>query len=431
MNKIILPDIGEGISEVTITDVLVTSNQKIKKNDVLIIVESEKASMEIPATIEGEISEIKVNTGDVINPGDTIAIVHSNEPNPKNTTPEKTEPTDIKENIKKDDTEEVKTNISDNVKVEKTQNKTKDTEQLTYHASPSVRKLSRELGADLSKIKGTGRSGRITKNDIYNSMKDITSSTLKNEHKNENDSANQIFNSLSRWGVTEKVELNNIKKVTAKRLHTAWTEIPHVTQFDEVDITDLDKIRIQLKNINKDPKIKVSLIPFFMKAIIKILEDLPIFNSSLSDDRKSLIYRKYYNIGIATDTPRGLVVPVIKNVDQKSIKKLSHELTRLIYKSKEKRLSLEDMSGGCITISSLGSLGGKFFTPIINPPEVAILGISKFEIKPKLINNKFIPRKILPISLSYDHRVIDGADAVRFTKQFADIISKPNLLIDG
>ena len=431
MNQIKLPDIGEGISEVTITDVLVTSNQKIKKNDVLIIVESEKASMEIPATIEGEISEIKVNTGDVINPGDTIAIVHSNEHNPKNTTPEKTEPTDIKENIKKDDAEEIKTNISDNVKVEKIQNKTKDIEQLTYHASPSVRKLSRELGADLSKIKGTGRSGRITKNDIYNSMKDITSSTLKNEHKNENDSANQIFNSLSRWGVTEKVELNNIKKVTAKRLHTAWTEIPHVTQFDEVDITDLDKIRMQLKSINKDPKIKVSLMPFFMKAIIKILKDLPIFNSSLSDDRKSLIYRKYYNIGIAADTPRGLVVPVIKNVDQKSIKKISHELTRLIYKSKEKRLSLEDMSGGCITISSLGSLGGKFFTPIINPPEVAILGISKFEIKPKLINNKFIPRKILPISLSYDHRVIDGADAVRFTKQFADIISKPNLLIDG
>ena len=427
MNKIILPDIGEGISEVTITDILVTNNQKIKKNDVLIIVESEKASMEIPSTIECEISEIKVNSGDTISPGDTIAVINESESDSKDISlPKK----DSKETIKKDNTEQIEKN--DNIEKEISSEKTiRDIEELTYHASPSVRKLARELGADLSKIKGSGRSGRITKNDIYNSIKDSTSSSIKDANKDVNNQTDKIFNSLSRWGVSEKVELSNIKKVTAKRLHTAWTEIPHVTQFDEIDITELDKIRIELKRINKDPKIKVSLIPFFMKTIVKILEELPIFNSSLSDDRKSLIYRKYFNVGIAADTPRGLVVPVIRNVNQKSIKKLSHELTRLIYKSKEKRLSLDDMSGGCITISSLGSLGGKFFTPIINPPEVAILGISKFEIKPKLIKNKFVPRKILPISLSYDHRVIDGADAVRFTKLFADIISKPNILING
>tara|TARA_B100000676_G_scaffold155760_1_gene153498 strand:+ start:1340 stop:2668 length:1329 start_codon:yes stop_codon:yes gene_type:complete len=441
MNKIILPDIGEGISEVTITDVLVTDNQKIKKNDVLIIVESEKASMEIPSTMEGKISEVKINSGDTISPGDTIAIINVEKSDTENNTIPKNEIENKKEIVKevKDDKEtfnkdivkETKDNDTNSLKKTPEEKAINEIEELTYHASPSVRKLARELGADLSKIQGSGRRGRITKNDIYNSIKDSTSSSIKDINENEHEQNDQIFNSLSRWGVAEKVELNNIKKVTAKRLHTAWTEIPHVTQFDEIDITELDKIRIQLKNINKDPKIKVSLIPFFMKAIVKILKDLPIFNSSLSDDRKSLIYRKYFNIGIAADTPRGLVVPVIKNVDQKSIKKLSHELTKIIYKSKEKRLSPNDMSGGCITISSLGSLGGKFFTPIINPPEVAILGISKFEIKPKLINNKFVPRKILPISLSYDHRVIDGADAVRFTKLFADIISKPNLLING
>ena len=421
MNEIKLPDIGEGILQVTITDVLVSANQTIKKNDIIIIVESEKASMEIPSTSDGNISEIKNNKGDTIKPGDTLLVLDSkkikNKKQNKETTIEKKQDKKMKDSEKE---------IGDSSKA--SVNKTEKITE-TNHASPSVRKLAREFECNLDKIKGTGRSGRITKEDVYNSIKDNVSTTHNNQTTDEK--SDKIFNTLSRWGVTEKVELNNIKKVTAKRLHTAWVEIPHVTQFEEVDITDLDKIRLKLKKINKDPKIKVSLLPFFMKAIVKILKDISIFNSSLSDDRKSLIYRKYFNIGIATDTPRGLVVPVIKNVDQKSIKKLSHELTTMVYKSKEKRLSVDDMSGGCITISSLGSLGGKFFTPIINPPGVAILGISKFEIKPKLINNKFVARKILPISLSYDHRVIDGADAVKFTKLFADLVSKPNLLING
>tara|TARA_B100000029_G_scaffold75868_1_gene67625 strand:+ start:543 stop:1790 length:1248 start_codon:yes stop_codon:yes gene_type:complete len=414
MKEIKLPEIGEGITEVTITDILVTSNQSIKINDIIIIVESEKASMEIPSLDNGKITEIKIAKGDTISPGETLLILDSK----KNEATKKDEK-EIEKHIEKNQ-EEFENDTA--IKVIKT-----DKTIELQHASPSVRKLARELGCSLDEIKGSGRNGRITKEDIYSSLKDKTSTSVTTKVKK----TDNIFNALSRWGATEKVELNNIKRVTAKRLHSAWVEIPHVTQFDEVDITNLDKIRIELKKINKDPKIKISLIPFFMKTIVKILKEMPIFNSSLSDNRKSLIHRKYFNIGIATDTPRGLVVPVIKNVDQKSLKKLSHELTITTYKAKEKRLSVEDMSGGCITISSLGSLGGKFFTPIINPPEVAILGISKFEIKPKLIDNKFVARKILPISLSYDHRVIDGADAVRFTKLFADIISKPNSLLDG
>ena len=412
MTDIKLPEIGEGITQVTITEILVSEKQEISKNDVLIIVESEKASMEIPSESDGIITKIEVSNGDKISPGDIILSLKT-----KSSKSNKTVENEIadKKDINKESTKKEDIN-NDDLKS-------------TNHASPSIRKLARELGCELDKIQGTGRNGRITKEDLYNNLNKIEIDNDNNDKKIE--SSNTIFNELSKWGKTEQKDINNIKKVTAKRLHAAWTDIPHVTQFDEVDITKLDKIKNEIKRINKDPKIKISLLPFFMIAITKILKEMPEFNTSLSNDRKSLIFRKYYNIGIATDTPRGLVVPVIKDTDKKSLKQIAHELTKIIYKAKEKRLSIEDMSGGCITISSLGSIGGKFFTPIINPPEVAILGISKFEIKPKLVNNKFVARKILPISLSYDHRVIDGADAARFTKLFSELISNPNSLINA
>ena len=418
MINIKLPEIGEGINKVTITDILVKNNQTISKNDVLIIVESEKASMEIPSESDGIISSIKVENGDELQPGDTILSL-----NPKESEKE-IAIKNSKQIIIGTDEEE---SDSKNKKEKLNKNINEDT-TINNHASPSIRKLARELDCDLKTVNGSGRKGRITKEDLY---KNLTKTEINIETKeNKTEFENTIFNELSKWGKTEQKNINNIKKVTAKRLHKAWSEIPHVTQFEEIDITKLDQIKNEIKKLNKEPKIKISFLPFFIKAIAKILKEIPEFNTSLSDNRKSLIYRNYYNIGIATDTPRGLVVPVIKNVDKKSLKQIAHELTKIIYKAKEKRLSLEDMSGGCITISSLGSIGGNFFTPIINPPEVAILGISKFEIKPKLINKVFRARKILPISLSYDHRVIDGAQAVRFTKLFSKLISNPNLLVD-
>tara|TARA_B100000287_G_scaffold350276_1_gene339050 strand:- start:67 stop:753 length:687 start_codon:yes stop_codon:yes gene_type:complete len=224
----------------------------------------------------------------------------------------------------------------------------------------------------------------------------------------------------------EKIRLNNVKKTTGNRLHDSWSSIPHVTQFDECDITELDKIRNIIKNNDKSSK--VSFVSFFIKAAAIGLRDLPIFNTSLSDSKEYMIQKNYYNIGVAVDTDRGLVVPVIKNVDKKSIKQINKELLSLINKAKNKRLTINDMSGGCFTITSLGGIGGKFFTPIINPPEVAILGISKIDIKPLFINNKFKARKILPISLSYDHRIIDGAAAANYTNLFSNLISTPKLL---
>ena len=409
-----LPDIGEGIKEVKITELSVTENSSIKKDDLVMIVESEKASMEIPANFTGIINKISVENGQTLYPGDLILSYKDNK---------KSNLIDNKKIKNVESKSENKKNSNDNNIV-----KTNSIEG-SFHASPSVRKLARELDCDLENIKGTGRKGRITADDIYSFTKEGQSIHIsEKEVKSENIDTN--FNNLSKWGVVEKNELNNIKKITAKRLLKSWNEIPHVTQFDDVDITELSKVIKTLKSINKNPKIKISYIPFYIKCVLKILKELPVFNSSLSSDKNFLLQKKYYNIGIATDTERGLVVPVIKDVDKKSIKSITQELTTIIYKAKEKRLTIDDMSGGCFTISSLGGISGKYFTPIINPPEVAILGISKFEIMPKLINNRFKARKILPISLSYDHRVIDGADAARFTKLFSEIISNPNILIN-
>ena len=281
--------------------------------------------------------------------------------------------------------------------------------------------IARELNIDLTKILGSGKNGRITIEDLENTK----IKNNKNVDIENNIIKDTIYQDSSKWGLTEKIELNNIKQITGKRLLSAWSSIPHVTQFDECDITELDKIIKILKKKNNNPKIKVSHIPFFVKIVVKILKKLTIFNSSLTLDNQHIIQKKYFNIGVAINTDRGLVVPVIKNADKKNIKEISSELTKLIFKAKNKRLTTDDMSGGCFTISSLGGISGKFFTPIINPPEVAILGISNIMIKPILIDKKFKARKILPISLSYDHRIIDGVDAAKFTKMFAEIISNP------
>ncbi len=403
-----LPDIGEGIQDVTVTDILVKENQELRKNDNIVIVESEKTSMEIPIDLSGKIKKIYVNIGSKISPGDLILSLHSH-------VEKKIDKEDIinqsNEKIEKNDAmivEDTKENNTENISV--------------VYASPSVRKLARELNFNLNEIKGTGKNGRITLEDVKNN-KNNSSKTIDAKS---NDKVDDIYNSCSKWGLCEKIRLNNIKITTGKRLHQSWSSIPHVTQFDDCDMTELDKIRNIIKRNDKSSK--VSFVSFFIKAAAIVLRDLPIFNTSLSDSRDYMIQKNYYNIGVAVDTDRGLVVPVIKNVDKKSIKHINNELLVLINKAKNKRLTFDDMSGACFTITSLGGIGGKFFTPIINPPEVAILGISKMDIKPVFIKNKFKARKILPISLSYDHRIIDGAAAATFTNLFSNLISTPKLL---
>ena len=404
-----LPDIGEGIKDVTVTDILVKDNQELSKNDNVIIVESEKTSIEIPIDSSGKIKKIHINIGSKISPGDLILSLYS----------------DVKVNIDKEEVvDSSEKNIQKNdTKIIKDTKENNNGDVSVVYASPSVRKLARELNCNLNEIKGTGNNGRITFEDVKNNKNNLSELSLNYKA---NDKVDDIYNSCSKWGLCEKIRLNNIKIITAKRLHESWSSIPHVTQFDECDMTELDRIRTIIKNNDKSSK--VSFVSFFIKAAAIVLRDIPIFNTSLSDSKDYMIQKNYYNIGVAVDTDRGLVVPVIKNVDKKSIKQINKELLILINKAKNKRLTIDDMSGGCFTITSLGGIGGKFFTPIINPPEVAILGISKMDIKPVFMKNKFRARKILPISLSYDHRIIDGAAAAAFTNLFSNLMSTPKLL---
>ena len=414
MIDFILPEIGEGIETVSVSEILVKENDVIKKDDSILLVETDKASMEIPIDIDGKVINILISIGDLISPGQKILEIESNA-----TISEKTIENE------KDTIEEEKKEQEDEKEI---QNKSSEIEinisNTESHSSPSIRKLARELGCDINKIKGSGKNNRITKEDLFNSIKSDSNKESYSIETNDN-----LFNDLSKWGLVEKIKLNSIRHTSAKRLTNSWKSTPHVTQFHEADITELDKIIKILKKVNTSKKAKVSYIPFFIKAVGKILSEFPIFNTSFnSDDNKSIIQKHYYNIGIAVDTKEGLLVPVIKNINDKSVKSIAIELTDLIDKARNGKLSIQEMSGGCITISSLGNIGGNYFTPIINPPEVSILGISTIKIKPIYKNKKFIPRKILPISLSYDHRVINGADAAKFTSRFADLISNPSKL---
>ena len=418
--EFILPNIGEGIETMSISEILVKENQTVKAEQSVLLVETDKASMEIPIDRSCIIKKILVNVGDLISPGQNILEIEDID------TPKVNKDTII-ENI-----DNKQTIIENDQHTNKEKNNTNSQNELInksnkgYRASPTIRKLARELNCNIDEVIGTGPNDRILKDDIYNHLH--KNPIGENRDNQEMSKSKTLFDAMSKYGMVEKIKLNPIQSITSDRLYNSWRSIPHVTQFDEVDITELDRIVKILKKVNKNEDSKVSYLPFFIKAVAIILEKLNIFNSSLDEDNKSLLQKQYYNIGFAVDTPKGLLVPVIKNVNTKSIKSITIEFNKIVKKARENKLAIEEMSGGCITISSLGNIGGNFFTPIINPPEVSILGISKIYIKPVLINNSFKARKVLPISLSYDHRVINGADAASFTVLFSKLIENPSKL---
>ena len=405
--ELILPDLGEGIEGADVSEISVSIGDKVSSDDTVLVLESDKASMEIPAENNGTVKEILVSVGDTIKTGQALLKIESFEAEQKE---QKDEPQEIKNSPKpeKEPTpspaETIEPALSD---VGATN---------SVFASPGVRRLSRELGINLETIKGTGDKGRITKDDLnaYIKMQMLLSS-------GELPAPKPIID-FSKWGNIEKQKLTKIQRITGKRLQSAWQSIPHVTQFDEADITELSEHR---KDLNTKKKTKLTFLPFLMKAAIKVLREMPKFNSSLDNEEENLVIKNYYNIGIAVDTPSGLVVPVVKDVDKKTIYELSEELIDLSQRARNKKLKPSEMAGGTFTISSLGGIGGKFFTPIINPPEVAILGISKswwdniYDQKTKKQALKYI----MPFSLSYDHRVIDGAAGAAFTKSFSSALS--------
>ena len=421
MADILLPELGEGITSVEISDVLVNTGDVIKVDDPLIVVETEKASMEIPATEAGTVENVQVEKGGTISPGDVIISITGDGVQTEavsDTPPSIEETAEPQDGVKSDPPAPYTTADTPD---EKTPPTTSDLGKPAL-ASPSVRRFARELGCDLKLVTGTGPKGRITQEDVQEYIKGQLAGAGAAGPILPLTAPGQDLD-FSKWGEVEIQPLNKIKKITGRRLQQAWQAIPHVTQFDKVDITKLDKLRLHLKKVNKDEKVKVSLLPFFIKAVCILLKEMPQFNSSLDGSSENLVLKKYNNVGVAVDTPNGLVVPVIKNADEKSIKELARELTSLSGKARDKKLLPSDMEGGCFTISSLGGIGGTYFTPIVNPPEVAILGISRSTAEPVFIEGKFRKRLILPFSLSYDHRVIDGADAARFTTRFGQLLS--------
>ena len=402
IKMITLPDIGEGINDVIITEINTKIGEFVKKNDTIITVETEKASMEIPIKEQGIISEIIANKNDSISPGMPILNIElSNLEIPKKDEQTKTDDKSIPKEDNLIDREQITNNPIRKSKI--------------IYTSPSVRRFSRKLGCDLTLVQGTGPKGRILKEDVEKYISNILNG--QNAYPTSTKLSKVDF---GKFGEVSELNLNKIRKTTGSRLQTAWNTIPQVTQFDQCDITDLDIYR---KNLSKDKNIKMSFIPFFIKALEQTLIQLPDFNSSLNSDQNKLILKKYINIGIAVDTPNGLIVPVIKDVTKKNIFIIMDELLDISTRSKSKKIIPEELQGSCMTISSLGGIGGTYFTPIVNPPEVAIIGISKASIQPYYNGKGFEPKKILPLSLTYDHRVIDGAAAAKFTTLFSNYLT--------
>ncbi len=427
--EIILPDIGD-FDEVEIIEVLVQPGDAVALDDSLITLESDKASMEIPSTEAGVIQEIKVKVGDRVSQGDTIAVIDAAQIAPAASAPDAAQPPapepsssptaappPAKPSVEATQPAAAPARQSPTAKID-------EVSFSNAYASPSVRRYARELGVDLGQVEGSGRKGRILREDVQAFVKHALAQPAGVAFVEPMPAVD-----FSQWGEIELQPLSKINKLTGKNLHRNWVSLPHVTQFDEADITDLEAFRKSMVSEYADQGIKITMVSFLLKAVVSALKALPRFNASLDAEGEHLILKHYYNIGIAVDTPDGLVVPVIRDVDRKTLVELAGELRQISGKARDKKLKPSDMQGGCFTISSLGGIGGTQFTPIINAPEVAILGVSRAKMQPVWNGTEFTPRLILPLSLSYDHRVIDGADGARFTSFLSRVLSDTRRLL--
>ena len=408
--KILVPDMGD-FKNVEIIEVLVEEGQRIKKNDSLITLESDKSSVEVPSTHEGIIEKINVKVGDKVNQGDLILNLKIDK---------------ISKEIKKIQNNEPENKIAKNIikDIEKTKiaapvvHKSSITE--TKSASPKVRKFARELGANVSSIPGSQRAGRVSEEDVKNYIRSqVTINGGKVQKKiQEEEYPHEDFGNI------ELKEIPRVKKLSGPQLVRSWTEIPHVTQHDEIDITEMEQFRSSLYDYYSGEIVKVTPLAFITKALVSALKKFPNFNASIDTNQNKIIYKKYFHIGFAVDTPHGLMVPKIRDADQMNIKEIGEALKKTSKLCRELKIDKKEFFGGSMTISSLGGIGGTFFTPIINPPEVAILGVGKSFDRLVKIKNKFASRKILPISLSYDHRIIDGAEGARFCVYLGECLGK-------
>ncbi|WP_394781133.1 dihydrolipoyllysine-residue acetyltransferase [Undibacterium sp.] len=427
-----VPDIGD-FKEVEVIELMVKVGDTIKVDQSLITVESDKASMEIPSSQAGVVTEIKVKVGDKVAEGSLLLIVEasgaaaapaaapaaaaataSSAPAPAAPAPVAAAPAPVAA-----------------APAAATSAPAAPAANGKSHASPSIRKFARELGVDLSRVNGSGNKGRVTQADVQNFVKGIMSGASAAPTAAASKGASGAGMNLLPWpsldfskfGATELLPLSRIKKLSGPNLHRNWVMIPHVTQFEEADITELEDFRKSSNEAMAKSGVKLTMLAFVIKASVAALKKFPAFNSSLDANGENLIVKQYYNVGFAADTPNGLVVPVIKDADKKGLSQIALEMGELSAQARDGKLKPADMQGATFTISSLGGIGGTAFTPIINAPEVAILGLSKSAIKPVWDGKQFLPRLMLPLSLSYDHRVIDGAMAARFTTYLADVMA--------
>jgi pyruvate dehydrogenase E2 component (dihydrolipoyllysine-residue acetyltransferase) len=444
--EVLLPNIGD-FEDVDVAEVLVASGQRVAAEQSLIVLESEKASMEIPSPFAGMIAEMKVSVGDRVSEGSLIAILEvedaadDDDAEPRQSgsaAPAERAPAAPQEPAAGAEPAgrapgpalEPAPGYA-GADASAARDAERASAEVLPHASPSVRHLARELGADLRLVPGTGPKGRITREDVQRYVKSMiekgTAAGVPIAGVSVAVAPRQI--DFSKFGPTEVQPLHRIRKLSAANLHRSWVTIPHVTQHDEADITELDRFRKRSKAEAEARGTKLTFLPFVIKACTYALKEHPQFNASLDHTGENLIVKRYYHVGVAVDTPNGLVVPVVRNADRKGLLEIAAELMEISEKARTRKLTPGDLQGASFSISSLGGIGGTFFTPIVNYPEVAILGVGRMDWRPVYRDGEFVPRLVLPLSLSYDHRVIDGADAARFTTRLSSLLSDLRRLI--
>ena len=458
MSDITLPELGEGIDEATIINIFVSPGDQLKKEQSVIEIETDKAALELPSPVEGTVSEMFVNNGDVIKIGDVIAKVDEGGAPTKDKAPakkekkkepkveeviEQKEEEPVTEVIKEEEKEpEAEVEGKEEVEVGSKQEETesdnvvpivKEERKVSVPASPSTRKLARELGIDINRISGTGPGGRISSEDVIKFAKNLISNleARADTHRGTYEPNLPALPDFSKWGEIEKKKMGTVRRLTAENLTMAWT-IPHVTNHDRADITELEELRKMNKQKAKDAGGNLTITPILIKIVSSALKVFPEFNASIDMESNEIIYKKYVNIGFAVDTERGLFVPNIQNADQKNIIDIAVELSDISSRVRNKKITPDELKGSTFTVSNLGGIGGTYFSPIIYYPDVAILGVSKSSTEPVYIDGKFEPRVMMPLSLSYDHRIIDGAGAARFLSWLVKALEEPfQILFEG
>jgi pyruvate dehydrogenase E2 component (dihydrolipoamide acetyltransferase) len=428
IKQVLVPDIGD-YKDVDVIEVMVKAGDTINAEDNLITLETDKAAMDVPSPYAGVIKEMKVKAGDKVSQGSVILLLESSGA----TAPEKSQPSEqrapaqtavpVAEKPAAAPAAPAAVQTSQGAVSRATAPLPSDIPAGKAHASPAIRRFARELGVQIAQVKGSGEKGRVTRDDVQSFVKAALAQPRGVAGGNVLQVLTMPVVDFAKFGAIETKPLSRIKKISGANLHRNWMTIPHITQFDEADITEMEAFRKELNAEYAKQNIKITPLAFMLKAVVVALQEFPEFNASLDNSGENLVLKKYFHVGVAVDTPNGLMVPVLRDVDKKGIVQLAKELGEISAKARDLKITAAEMQGGCFSISSLGGIGGTAFTPIINAPELAILGVSKATIKPMHQDDTFVARLMLPLSLSYDHRVIDGAAAARFIVFLSQVLA--------